>query len=139
MFRQQPRRCRPDADRCVTEFEEVPIMRLAFILLLCALAAPAIAQTAVLLRADTLRAEPYADAAPVSPAAAGDAVRVLERRGSWSYVEAGGGKGWLRALNLRSEGAAALKREGVLAIETGRKAQGGVSVPLAVRSVKVPG
>jgi uncharacterized protein YgiM (DUF1202 family) len=110
-------------------------VRIVFILLTLLAAAPALAQTAVLLRADTLRTEPYADAAAVSQAAAGDAVRLLQRKGNWSQVEAGGKQGWLRALNLRSEGAAALKREGVLAMETGRKAQGGVSVPLAVRSI----
>jgi hypothetical protein len=113
-------------------------MRIAFAVLLLA-AAPVFAQSAVLLRADTVRAEPFADAAAVAQAVAGDAVRVIERKGTWSRVEAAGKKGWLRALNLRPEGQAGLKREGVLALETGRQAQGGVSVPLAIRNVPIPG
>jgi hypothetical protein len=110
---------------------------IAIFVALCA--GHALAQSATLLRADTLRAEPFADAAPVVQAAAGDAVRMLERRGTWSQVEAAGKRGWVRGLNLRPEGTAGLKREGVLALETGRQAQGGVAVPLAIRNVQIPG
>ena len=113
-------------------------MRIIFALLLLWVGVPAIAQTAVLLRADTLRAEPFNDAAPMAQVAAGDAVRLLERKGTWSQVDASGKKGWLRALNLRPEGTTGLKREGVLAQETGRQAQGGVSVPLAIRGAPIP-
>jgi hypothetical protein len=86
-----------------------------------------------------LRAEPFADAGAVAQAAAGDGVRVVERKGTWSMVEANGKRGWVRALNLKPEGTTGVRREGVLALETGRQAQGGVSVPLAVRGAPLPG
>jgi hypothetical protein len=108
------------------------------LLALCA-SLQALAQSATLLRADTLRAEPFADAAAVASAAAGDALRIVERKGTWSLVESSGKRGWVRALNLKAEAASSLKREGVLALETGRQAQGGVTVPLAIRQVSVPG
>lgn len=93
---------------------------------------------ATVLRADTLRVEPFADARPVAELPAGARLQLLERKGTWANAEYQGRRGWLRALNLRAEGAAALRTEGVLALQTGRAAQGGVAVPLAVRSGRPP-
>jgi hypothetical protein len=113
-------------------------MRIAIALLSLCAAAQAFAQSATLLRADALRAEPFADARAEAQVAAGDMVRIVERKGTWSLVEGAGKRGWVRGLNLKTDGAA-IKREGVLALETGRQAQGGVVVPLAIRQVSVPG
>jgi hypothetical protein len=114
-------------------------MRTALAALIFCIAAPALAQNASLLRPDTLRKEPFADAAAVSPLRTGDPVRIVERKGTWFLVEGAGKRGWLRALNLKPDAPAGLKREGVLALETGRQAQGGVSVPLAIRNAPIPG
>jgi hypothetical protein len=113
-------------------------MRIAIALLSLCAAAQAFAQSATLLRADALRAEPFADARAEAQVAAGDMVRIVERKGTWSLVEGAGKRGWVRGLNLKTDGAA-IKREGVLVLETGRQAQGGVVVPLAIRQVSVPG
>lgn len=99
-------------------------------------AAPAWGQSVLLMRADTLREEPYTDAAAVAPAAAGDNVRIVEQKGAWFKVEAAGKRGWVRALNLKTLGATPMRAEGVAALQTGREARGGVVVPLAVRGLK---
>lgn len=97
------------------------------------------AQNAAALRADTLRAEPFADAKPVVEVPAGGRLQLIERKGTWANADYQGRRGWMRALNLKAEGAAAIKAEGVLALQTGRAAQGGgVAVPLAVRSARPP-
>jgi uncharacterized protein YgiM (DUF1202 family) len=114
-------------------------MKNLFAGLLLLAVAPAFAQNAVLLREDSLRTEPFADAKAVAKVAAGAAARVVERKGSWSLVESDGKKGWVRGLNLKIEGAAKQKAEGVLALETGRQAKGGVAVPLAIRAVPMYG
>ena len=111
---------------------------------LLALFAPAfscavLAQGATVLRAETLRAEPYADAKAVIEVPAGGKLRLLERKGTWANADYQGRRGWMRALNLKADSAAAIKAEGVLALQTGRAAQGGgVAVPLAVRSARPP-
>lgn len=111
--------------------------------LLCTLiasfgAVPAFAQSATLLRTDSLRAEPYSDSRAVAEVPLGGKLQVIERKGTWANAEYRGQRGWLRALNLRAEDAIAIKPEGVLALQTGRAAQGGVAIPLAIRSARVP-
>ena len=116
-------------------------------LILAGLPAAVIAQGAVqgsvnsaaVLRADTLRAEPFADAKAVAEVPAGGKLQLLERKGTWANAEYQGRRGWLRALNIKSDSAAPVRAEGVLALQTGRAAQGGgVAVPLAVRSGRPP-
>lgn len=115
------------------------MMKTLFLIALVLAAGPSWAQTAVLVRADTLRAEPFADAGAVAPVSAGENLRIVEQKGTWSLVEVGSKRGWVRALNLKTVGAAPIKAEGVAALQTGRQAQGGISVPLAVRSLNTGG
>ena len=86
-------------------------------------------QNATLLRADTLRAEPFSDARPVAQAVAGETVRLLERKGTWASVEAKSERGWVRLLNLKTD-TAPQKTESALALNTGREAHGGTAIPL---------
>lgn len=116
-----------------------PMQRWLLALILACGPAVVIAQGASVLRADTLRAEPYADAKAVAEVPAGAKLQLLERKGTWANAEYQGRRGWMRALNLKADGAAAIRTDGVLALQTGRAAQGGgVAVPLAVRSARPP-
>ena len=72
--------------------------------LACATAAGA--EKALVIRPADLLAQPFIDAAKVGPVAANQQVDVLSRQGAWVNVSAGGHSGWVRALNLRLEGAA---------------------------------
>ena len=60
----------------------------------------------LLLRASDLLAEPFIDAEKLGPLTPNQAVTIVERRGGWVAVEAGGRRGWVRLLNLRLEPAA---------------------------------
>lgn len=58
-------------------------------------------ESALVIRAGDLMAQPFIDAAKVAPVTANQPVVILQRRGGWVSVQAGGKTGWLRALNLR--------------------------------------
>lgn len=90
----------------------------------------AFAQSATVLREDTARAEPFADAAAAGRVAAGSRVMVVERRGTWVRIEQPAG--WLRGLVLRAEGAAAVAAAGVAALPSGREGRG-TAVTLGIR------
>ncbi|HYC38284.1 MAG TPA: SH3 domain-containing protein [Usitatibacter sp.] len=77
-------------------------MRIAVALLLLAFAAPALAQEqAFANRATELKDRGAADARTLASLAEGTSVRVLERAGGWTRVEAGGQQGWVRVFHLR--------------------------------------
>jgi len=80
-------------------------MRLRWTLLILTLfASPAAAappESAVVIRAGDLMAQPFIDAAKVGPVTAEQPVTIIERRGGWVNVQANGKSGWLRTLNLR--------------------------------------
>lgn len=80
-------------------------MRLKWTLpLLMLVAQPATAappESALVIRAGDLMAQPFIDAAKLAPVTANQPVVILQRRGGWVNVQAGGKTGWLRALNLR--------------------------------------
>ena len=58
------------------------------------------AQSAAVLRADTLRAEPFADAKAVAEVPAGGKLQLLERKGTWANAEYQGRRGWLEKRDL---------------------------------------
>lgn len=53
------------------------------------------------LKADDLRAEPFADAKAVGKVAKGDALTIVTRQGGWYQVKAGATTGWVRMLSVR--------------------------------------
>ena len=57
----------------------------------------------LMIRAGDLFAEPFIDAKKLGPLSANQPVTIVERRGGWVAVEAGGRRGWVRLLNLRLE------------------------------------
>ena len=74
----------------------------ALLLLLVVLALPALAQEqAFTNRATELKDKGGADARTVASLPEGTAVKVLERGGGWTRIEAGGQQGWVRVFHLR--------------------------------------
>lgn len=53
------------------------------------------------LKADTLRAEPFADAKETAKLATGDKVEILNKNGGWLQVKSAKGSGWVRMLSIR--------------------------------------
>jgi Bacterial SH3 domain len=71
--------------------------------------APAIAaEKGQMIRAGDLLAQPFIDAASTAKLTAAQPVTIVERRGPWVSVQAGGKTGWVRLLNLRLEPAAGM-------------------------------
>ena len=66
----------------------------------------AAAEHGVVIRAGDIKAQPFIDAASAASVTANEAVTILERKGGWMQVEAGGKTGWIRMLNVRLGGAA---------------------------------
>lgn len=61
------------------------------------------AEKGLMLRAGNLMAQPFIDATKGDAVAANQPVTILERRGGWVNVDAGGKRGWVRLLNVRLE------------------------------------
>lgn len=59
------------------------------------------------IRAGDLYAEPYVDAAKLSPLAANQPITIVARKGGWLAIDVGGKRGWVRMLIVRLESAAA--------------------------------
>ena len=83
-------------------FSRVCLLAAALVLAPAALAN----ERGLTIRAGDLFAEPFIDAKKLGPLAANQPVTIVERRGGWVAVEAGGRRGWVRLLNLRLEPAA---------------------------------
>ena len=64
-------------------------------------ASAAAAEQGVIIRAGDLMTQPFLDAPKAGPVAPNDAVTILERRGGWLRIDAGGRTGWVRMLNVR--------------------------------------
>ncbi len=73
----------------------------------------------LLLRAGDLLAEPFIDAKKLGPLTPNQPVTIVERRGGWVAVEAGGQRGWVRLLNLRLEPAVQPGGRSTAALRTG--------------------
>ena len=53
------------------------------------------------LKADTLRAEPFADAKSVGNLAKNDAVDIVSKKGAWLQVKSKKSTGWVRLLSVK--------------------------------------
>ena len=113
--------------------------RLAVVLLLAASSVFA-ADAGRVLREAPMRDGPYSDAAETTTLAADTEVAVLERRGGWYRVQAGGhGEGWVRMTALRlgkpqqggDSGAGSLLQF----LSTGRSGSSGVTVATGIRGL----
>jgi Bacterial SH3 domain len=97
--------------------------------------APA-AETGSALKADILRAEPYADAQKTGDLARGDKLEILSKKGAWLQVKTAKASGWVRLLSVK-RGAATGGNEaaGVLDVATGRAGTGQVVATTGVRGL----
>ena len=91
------------------------------------------------LKADSLVAEPYADAKKVGAIAKGEPVSILKRSGGWYQIKAPKGQGWVRMLSIRRGQAAktdaAKEAGGVAALSTGRAGTGQIVSTTGVRGL----
>lgn len=116
------------------------IFRTRWLLAMLALLAmqPALAaETGTLLKAEALRAKPFADAKVLGNLAAGDKVSILKKDGGWLQIKSSKGSGWVRMLSVRKGEArkAGSDAAGLLNLASGRAGTGKVVATTGVRGL----
>ena len=89
------------------------------------------------LKADTIRAEPFADANAVTTLSAGDKVEILKKNGGWLQVKSARGNGWVRMLSIRKGEARKGSGDaaGLLGLASGRAGTGKVVATTGIRGL----
>jgi hypothetical protein len=94
------------------------------------------AETGTTLKADSLRAEPYADAKTVGTFAKNEKVDILTKQGAWLKVKTKKTTGWVRLLSVkRGSTSSSSATSGALNVATGRAGTGQVVATTGVRGL----
>jgi hypothetical protein len=108
-------------------------------ILLIGLASPILAlsgEIGTALKADTLRAEPFADAKTVGSLNKNDSVDILNKKGAWLKVKTKRTTGWVRILSVKRGGASSSNSaKGVLDVASGRAGTGQVVSTTGIRGL----
>ena len=110
---------------------------------LVALAATALVYAAtesgVVLKADSIKSEPFKDANTVGSLNKGDSVQIVAKKGGWLQIKSAAGAGWVRMLSIKRGAAggssAAGELGGVAAMSTGRAGTGQITSATGVRGL----
>ena len=86
------------------------------------------------IKADSLRAEPFADAKTVGSINKNDAVEILNKKGAWLQVKSKKSTGWLRLLSVK-RGNASNSGSGFSDIASGRTGTGKVVSTTGIRGL----
>ena len=88
------------------------------------------------LKADTIRAEPFADARTVGNFNKGDSVDILSKKGAWLQVKTKKNTGWVRILSVkRGSASGGNSAKGVLDVASGRAGTGQVVSTTGIRGL----
>ena len=95
------------------------------------------AESGTTLKADAIRAEPFADATAVTTLAVGDKVEILKKNGGWLQVKSAKGNGWVRMLSIRKGEARKGSGDaaGLLGLASGRAGTGKVVATTGIRGL----
>ena len=112
-------------------------MRKLLLLLLLPAAAALAGESGVALKADSLRAEPYADAKVQGSISKNETLEILATQGGWLQVKTAKASGWVRLLAVRRGGATATGSSAgsVLNVASGRAGTGQVVATTGVRGL----
>ena len=91
-------------------------------------------ETGSALKADTLRAEPFADAKTVGNLNKNDAVEIISKKGAWLQVKSKNSAGWVRLLSVK-RGSASSSGSSVADIASGRTGTGKVVSTTGIRGL----
>ena len=93
-------------------------------------------ESGIALKADSLRAEPFADAKTVGTVAKNDKVDILAKQGAWLRVKTAKSTGWVRLLSVRRGTASNTNQTaGLLSVASGRAGTGQVVATTGVRGL----
>lgn len=102
--------------------------------LLCPLIAAA--ENGSALKNDTLRKEPFADAATAGSITRGETLQILKKQGAWLQIKTSKSTGWVRLLSVkRGTSTGANNSAGVLAMASGRAGTGQVVSTTGLRGL----
>ena len=107
------------------------------ILILLSLLLPTIAfagDAGTAIKADTLRAEPYADAKTAGNLNKNDVVDILAKKGAWLQIKTKSASGWVRILSVKRGGASA-SNSNIADIASGRTGTGKVVSTTGIRGL----
>lgn len=108
-------------------------------LILIGLASPILALAAdvgTALKADTLRAEPFADAKTVGSLNKNDSVDILSKKGAWLKVKSKKSTGWVRLLSVKRGGVSKSDHaSGIASVASGRAGTGKVVSTTGIRGL----
>ena len=105
--------------------------------LLIGLAAPILAlagEAGTAIKADVLRAEPFADAKTTGSFNKNDAVNILGKKGAWLQVKSKSASGWVRILSVKRGGSSS-SGSSVADIASGRAGTGKVVATTGIRGL----
>ena len=106
-------------------------------LILLSLLLPVIAfagEAGTALKADILRAEPFADAKTSGNLNKNDAVDILSKKGAWLQVKSKSASGWVRILSVK-RGGASTSGSNIADIASGRAGTGKVVATTGIRGL----
>ena len=103
-----------------------------FSLLLSSIALASESGTAI--KADVVRAEPYADAKIAGNLNKNDAVDILAKKGAWLQVKSKSASGWVRILSVK-HGSASASNSSIADIASGRAGTGKVVSTTGIRGL----
>ncbi|WP_020168579.1 MULTISPECIES: SH3 domain-containing protein [Methylotenera] len=88
------------------------------------------------LKADTLRATPFADAKSVGTLSKNDAVDILAKKGAWLQVKTTKSTGWVRLLSVKRGGVSSSNQvKGLADVASGRAGTGKVVSTTGIRGL----
>jgi hypothetical protein len=103
-------------------------------MVLCSATTSIAAESGTALKADTLRAEPFADAKSSGALVKNESLEILNKKGAWLQVKTKKSMGWVRLLSVkRASTGNALK--GTMDVATGRAGTGKVVSTTGIRGL----
>ena len=88
------------------------------------------------LKADSVRAEPFADAKTTGSLNKGDSVEILSKKGAWLQVKSKKSSGWVRLLSVKRGGASSNNAVGgAIDVASGRAGTGKVVSTTGIRGL----
>lgn len=110
------------------------ILKIAFVIALAASMHAFAGEAGTVLKADVLRAEPFADAKTVGNLNKSDAVEIITKKGAWLQVKAKSKTGWVRILSVKRGGTSS-SGSSISDIASGRTGTGKVVSTTGIRGL----
>jgi hypothetical protein len=110
------------------------IIKICFIMALGANIHALAGEVGTALKADTLRAEPFADAKAIGSLNKNDSVEILSKKGAWLQVKSKKSTGWVRLLSVKRGGASSSGSD-LSDIASGRTGTGKVVSTTGIRGL----